>query len=104
MTLSDQTYARMLLRLRNDGSGWKTYVRANAGHYARVAGFLAVMLIAAATNERWRAFAFVLGILAGAVVRELALLRTLHRQRVQRMRMIDWEIVQKLADGEPVPY
>jgi hypothetical protein len=99
---TDQELARSLLETRKSGYSWRLILRKNWKGYAVL---LAVCLVAFALVVLARAdqyFWLVVGMYAGMVLRDLGWIRRISLAWPFNERVLDWDKVQRIADGELV--
>jgi hypothetical protein len=103
-TLSDQVAARRMLQIRDEG-GYRlgTFLRLNARKYAIQGLVFGLSLALLLIIEMRVAFSILLGVILGSLARDFGWVRASRRTWPFTMRVINWEIVERLATHEEPP-
>lgn len=101
---SDQVRAQRLLLLRDHGANeFSTFLKLNATRYVFRIALSAVGLTIIAVTGLWIWFAFFLGMVAGGFLRDVSWVRSNRRTWPFTKKVMDWEVVEKLASRQPSP-
>jgi FAD/FMN-containing dehydrogenase len=99
--LTDQFVARRMLKLRDQGGP-----TLGSSLHARRYGFLFLIFVTGlaslAANNMWSFFAALAGVGVGVLIRDVGSMRTTRRAWAFTNKVIDWKLVEELADqGSP---
>jgi len=102
---SDQACANRYLKARVTGYSYGTFFRQNAKHHI---GLLCLLALLVAVDIEWpnevdsRLVWFGVGLIAGALVRNIALFQGIRLGWPFTVKVTDWAKVQRAADGLPI--
>jgi hypothetical protein len=101
---SDQVRAQRLLSLRvHDAYGFGTFLKLNARRYVFRIILSAVGLTIIAFTGLWAWFAFFLGMVVGAFLRDMSWVRSNRRTWPFTKKVTNWDLVETLAAAERPP-
>jgi hypothetical protein len=100
-TPTDQTLARRLLQVRQQGYSFGLFYRFNLRRYLLMIAIFGTLMTNLALAEAWRTFCTMLGLFVGTVVRDVAWMVTIRKSWPFTERITDWNKVQRLAN-EPL--
>lgn len=97
---SDQLLAKRMLETREHGFSFALLVRRNAKRYLFLFAVLALAFLMFADLKFWRACYVLVGLLLGALLRDIGWFRAIGRTWPFSEKVTDWGKVQGLADGK----
>ncbi len=99
----DEVMAKRMLEARSEG-GYRlgTYLRRSVKRYLVMTVLYAVALAIVASTGSSVAFAFCLGMILGAWLRDFAWLRRNQQAWPFTAKIINWDLVEELANLDPV--
>jgi hypothetical protein len=99
---TDTELAASMLEMRQHGgrTRWR-YLRTNAWRWAFFFGFIALLLGFGTFAQAWGFCGFVVGLVAGIFSRDGVWLRQQRAVWPFYAKVIDWEKVESIANGEP---
>jgi hypothetical protein len=101
---SDQVRAQRLLFLRDHcPNEFSTFLRLNAIRYIFRITLSAIGLSVIALMGLWMWFAFFLGMVVGAFLRDMSWVRSNRRTWPFTKKVMDWSVVELLASGQRPP-
>jgi hypothetical protein len=100
--INDQILARRMLETRNRGYSFALFLRRNTTRYLIFFSCLGLALVGIAWLRFWTLFYITLGLLAGAVLRDIGWFRAIGKTWPFSLKVTDWDKVQKLADERDV--
>lgn len=99
---SDQLLAKRMLDTRERGFSIALLLRRNTKRYLFLFAAITLAIVTLAANDFWAACHVVLGILIGALLRDIGWYRVMGRTWPFSEKVTDWAKVQGLADGKDV--
>lgn len=100
--LSDQFLALRMLEAREQGYTFRLFYRRNLGRYAFLFLVSGATIALVAQLRLWSIASLILGMVVGAVLRDLGWLRSVRRTWPFTRKVMDWEKVERLAaEAEP---
>jgi len=96
--LTDQMLARSLLEMRERGISLSLHVRRNYAFYSLFAAYFILALALLAWLQMWLLFYLVIGMCAGALLRDLGWVRATRKVFPSTLKVTDWTKVESLAD------
>jgi hypothetical protein len=97
---SDQILAKRLLETRDRGYSFALFVRQNTKTYLLIVSYFVLGLVALALLRSWTAFYLLLGMFVGCFVRDGGWVRQGGKTWPFRLKVIDWDRVQRIADDK----
>lgn len=99
---NDQLSAKRMLETRERGFSFSHLIRRNAKRYLLRFAVMILVLAVFANLKLWVVFYVFLGVLIGALLRDIGWFRVIGRSWPFSEKVTDWEKVQRLADGKDV--
>jgi hypothetical protein len=101
---TDQVRSQRLLWLRDHGPNeFSTFLKLNATRYMVRFTLNAVGLTVIAFTGLWAWFAFFLGMVVGAFLRDMSWVRSNRRTWPFTKKVTNWDLVETLAAAQPPP-
>jgi len=97
---SDQYYAQHMLETRNEGFSARLLIRRSTRQYSLLIGVNALMFTLLALTDNEMCMLLFGGLLAGALLRDLAWMRRIKQSWPFSEKVTDWEMVRELAQDE----
>jgi len=98
----EQVRARLLLHVREHGPSYGRFVRSNLRLYAVLIAFSLGLLAGAKSWHQWEPFCILAGMTLGCALRDLGWLRRGRHDWPFNVKVLDWDKVKRIADGESV--
>ena len=95
---NDRILAQRMLEVRRQGYTFGLFFRRSASGYLRLVVSGAIGLTIFALSEIWVAFWLVVGLFAGAVLRDIGWVRAFRRSWPFSEKITDWKKVEALAE------
>lgn len=89
--------------MREHGPTHGRFVRANLWFYLLLVAISLGLFAAALSWHQWEPFCVLAGMTVGCALRDLGWLRRGRREWPTNERVIDWDKVQRMANGDAVP-
>lgn len=97
---SDQMLARSMLDVRERGISYVLHIRRNLVLQGFFFGYFALILGLLAATQWWMPFAFMVGLFAGAILRDVGWIRATRKALPFTIKVMDWRQIEQLAKGE----
>jgi predicted signal transduction protein with EAL and GGDEF domain len=98
----EQVHARLLLDIRQHGLTYGRFVSRNLMLYTVLVALSLGLLAGARSWHQWEPFYILAGLTLGCALRDLGWLRKGRNEWPFNERVLDWDKVQRLANGETV--
>ena len=95
---TDQALAQWMIEMRERGFSGGSFLRKSARSYLLLLSIYAVLLSLLAYLGTWIAFALLLGMLMGCLLRDISWLLRTRRAWPFTEKVTDWDLVRELAD------
>lgn len=97
---SDRILARRMIEARDCGHSFALFFRRYRKHYLLLVSYFGILLVASALVQFWMIFCAALGMLAGALLRDIGWMRSFRKTFPFSMKVTDWEKVTRIADDK----
>jgi hypothetical protein len=99
----EKLLSERLLEARDRG-GYTLFLfyRWSTTRYVVIMIYFTLVLAFLASAELWNIFALIAGLLVGMLARDFGWARSQAKMWPAQARLLDWDKVQRMADGEPV--